>query len=50
MDFDFGDFFDIGEGAFHNDAEREQEQFNDEHPTDALINELEEVIEDEGEY
>jgi hypothetical protein len=45
MDWDCWDFIDdIGEGAFYLDEENENNNLlNDEHPTDALIRELEEV-------
>lgn len=41
MEYDFLD--DIGEGAFYLDEENENNNLDEEHPTDALIRELEEV-------
>lgn len=45
MEFDFLD--DIGEGAYYSDEENRVDNNIEEHPTDVLIRELEEV-QDEG--
>jgi len=49
MDFD-GDFLDdIGEGAYYSDEENRHDGFDDEHPTDLLIEELEQINREEVE-